>query len=612
LSIRGFIIGMGGQSRHGKTALVGALTGVATDRSNAFAPLYLPSGVEAGVIDVPARERSIKNLIAGFTGIDMLLLVVAADEGVAAQTLEHLSIAELLGVKAAVVAVTKIDEVGSEQAERTGVEVGDLISNGPWRGSPIVPVSILSKEGLGDLVGAIEEQSGKIAERPLDFPTRLPIDRSFMGPDGGCVVTGTLWSGILTAGGELELLPSGEICQPRLIEVHGQQVTKALPGQRVAVNLAIPGSSPRRGDFLAPPASFALVSELIAKIYVLPGAPEGIDRRARLRFFHGTGHTTARIIPLDMNEIEPGMEAFARIITDRPIPAVFRDRFVLRGFRPGRTLAGGVVLETRRGSKTAGPGSHVDMVRLRTLAGGDDTEVIRALFEDNPLPLAAEDIAHMTQIGQAAAKRAIDRLLAASVLETVGAWRRVFYLPTDQLAADGRGLSEYLRQRNGDHPDEPAPPKDTVRAALWPHLSSSHADILFDHFENTGVIERLGDRLAAVDGTGADAASTKTAAVLRSIRGFAPHTGSEIGPLLDRLENDGQITAVAEDMYMSAESLDQAEEILTDYLLEAGSITVDRFQDLLDTTPENAALILDYFDRQNITHRVGDERRLCR
>lgn len=623
-----FIIGTAGHIDHGKTTLVGALTGIDTDRlavekergisiDLGFAPLYLPSGVEAGIVDVPGHERFIKNMVAGSTGIDLLLLVVAADDGVMAQTIEHVDIAELLGVESAVVAVTKIDLVERERVDLVHEQVSEFLATGPFAGSPIVRVSCHAKVGLGDLVSAIEERARHVGERLMDFPVRLPIDRSFLISGSGRIVTGTLWSGVLTAESDLELQPAGNTCRLRRIEVHGRQVTKALPGQRVAVNIVAGGRPPARGDFLVSRAEFAPAAELLANVRVLSRAKRGIKRRARLRLHHGTTETIARIIPLEVDEILPGAEAFVRLVPTRPLPAVFRDRFILRTISPLMTVAGGIVLEARSRVTPA----KVPMVRLDALASTDDLDVVREVFRNNLLPLTVEDVAHTAQLGEASANRAVDGLLAAGELISLEAWRRVFYLGTSRLEETARALKTFLAHYHRDHPYEYGPPKDAVRAELWPQLSSSHADILFDHFANGGIILSREGRVEAVSRSGPDPAQEKLLEVCRLLGSFSPPSRiqlaesagvseADLKQLLARLVRAGQIVKIDADIYLTTDSVEEARDILTGYLLEAGEITVSRFKKLLGTTRKYAIPLLEYFDNQKVTRRAGDIRTL--
>ncbi|MCK4268209.1 MAG: selenocysteine-specific translation elongation factor, partial [Actinomycetia bacterium] len=324
MSVSHFVIGTAGHIDHGKTELVKALTGIDTDRlleekrrgisiEIGFASFFLPEGLEVSIVDLPGHERFVKNMLAGSTGIDLLLLVVAADDGVMAQTIEHLAIAELLDVRVAVVAITKIDMVDEDRLQEVETEVSELLKKSIFIKAPVVKVSAKTKVGLDNLVTAIEDETGNISERPIDLPPRIPIDRSFTIKGSGRVITGTLWSGVLTTSGPLELLPSGKNVRPRKIEVRGQKVSKALAGQRVAINIVITGEPPHRGDVLVAPATFALVDEIIAQVKVLPSASAALGKRKRLRLFHGTKEVAATLTPITGRQIVPGQTAYARI-----------------------------------------------------------------------------------------------------------------------------------------------------------------------------------------------------------------------------------------------------------------------------------------------------------
>ncbi|MDP1809690.1 MAG: selenocysteine-specific translation elongation factor [Actinomycetota bacterium] len=618
------IIGTAGHIDHGKTELVKALTGVDTDRlaeekkrgisiDLGFASFFLPSGLEAGIVDVPGHERFIKNMLAGSTGIDLMLLVVAAADGVMAQTIEHLAIAELLGVGAAVVAVTKADLAGAERLDEVEEQVRELLESGSFKDAPIVRVSAKRRLGLEELVAAIETQAGLRTERLLDLPPRLPIDRSFILAGAGRVVTGTLWSGVLAATGLLELLPTGETCRPRRIEVHGNPVTKGLAGQRVAVNIVVSGPPPRRGDWLVPPATFSLTSELLARVTVVPQAPRALKRRARLRLYHGTREVAAVLSPIGEAQIEPGRQGYARLVLAEPIVAVFRDRFILRSLSPMATVAGGIILENR----TKGRGGQVDIDHLAALAG-DDRSAVREFFQGRRLPLTGDEVADAVQLGSRATEKAVAELVGENAITPFNVRQRVYYLATEAIAGCARDLDALLAGFHAEQPYRFGIEKEAAQRRLWPELSPSQADILFDYFISMGSIVRRDGRLAAADRV-LDAMAVKLEQIGQELQGFSPpdlrklgeDTGiaaADLKALLGQLRSDGSVVAAGGDQYFTRGAVDEATGRLLEFLAEAGEITVSQFKDLLGTTRKYAVLLLEYFDRQKVTRRVGDVR----
>jgi len=619
------IIGTAGHIDHGKTELVKALTGIDTDRlaeekergisiDLGFASFFLPSGLKAGIIDVPGHERFIKNMLAGATGIDLLLLVVAADDGVMAQTIEHLAIAELLGVSAAVVAITKADLADAARLNQVGEQVRELLGPGPFKDVPVISVAAKTRIGLEELVAAVETQAGLLTERLLDFAPRLPIDRSFILPGAGRVVTGTLWSGVLTTTGPLELLPSGQVCRPRRIEVHGNPVTKALAGQRVAVNIVVSGPPPRRGDVLVPPATFSLAFELIARVTVVPQAPRALKRRVRLRLYHGTKEVSAVLTPISAAQIEPGRQGYARLVLAEPIVAVFRDRFILRALSPVTTVAGGIVLK----ALAKGGGGRLDIPHLDALAAGDDRLAAREFLLGSRFPLTADELAEGVQLGSRATESAVAQLVEEKTVAPLCVGERVYYLDNGALIGCGRDLGALLSAFHIEQPYQFGMQKEAAKKRLWPELSPSQADILFSHFVSEGLIVSRDGRLSLAERT-LDAGDLKAEQLRKELQGFSPPdlkklsevTGistADIRALLDRFQSEGSVVALSGERYFTREAVDEATGRLLEFLADAGEITVSQFKDLLGTTRKYAVPLMEYFDRQKVTRRAGDVR----
>ncbi len=624
--VTNFIIGTAGHAGHGKTALVEALTGVATDAGPkekehcrsidlGFAPLYLPSGATPAVVDLPGSARFIRNALVGLSSVDLLVLVIAADEGVCAQTIEHLDLAALLGIRQVVVAVTKIDLVGADQVDEVRNAVGDLLSSRSLAGAPVVPISVRRREGLSELITAIEERACGLSPRPLDLPVRLPLDRSFVLPAAGRVVTGALWSGVLAADDELELVRSKEIFRPLRIEVHGQSVSKALPGQRAALNIVVPGDPPKRGDWVTAPGVVMPAREVIAQVRILPQLGQGLKDGAIVRIYHGTQASLADIHMIEGEILEPGDQGLVRIRPRQPLLVAFRDHFVLRSGSSAVTLGGGLVLESYSGAR----GHLAACSRWRLLVGGSDSEIVKELFGRCLQPLTIEDTAQTLHIGESAAAVAIERLVGKEALSMVKAWRCAFYLDTRLLTGAGRALREYLDEYRRRHPYDFGPPVENVRTALWAHLSASQSDILLTHFINEGLTVRSEGRLGVRAASEFPPARQKMAELHRRLRGFTPPGRAELEEsdkvaavdldhLLARLEAEGRIIQLAPDTYFTVEAIGEAREMLTEYLLEAGEITQVRFSELLGTTEKYADPLCRYFDREMLTRCTGGVR----
>jgi selenocysteine-specific elongation factor len=351
------ILGTAGHIDHGKTALVRALTGVDTDRlpeekrrgitiDLGFAPLRLDGVGTVGVVDVPGHEAFVRTMVAGATGVDLALLVVAADEGVMPQTREHLAILRLLGVRSGVVALTKADLVDDEWLALVRDDVGTALSaGGPLADAEVVAVSVVSGAGLTELRGALVRAARAVPARLSDDLFRMPIDRAFTIRGTGTVVTGTVWSGVLARDVALRLYPSGDTVRVRALQAHGHAVDSITAGERAAVALAgVELSRVGRGAVLVSGEAWRPSGVVRADVALLPDAPRSVGHRSRLRLHLGTSEVAARVVPFGA-PLEPGETRPVRVIVEEPIVSRAGDRFVLRGGSPLETVGGGVVTD---------------------------------------------------------------------------------------------------------------------------------------------------------------------------------------------------------------------------------------------------------------------------
>src|SRR5438874_8799464 len=380
--MRSIIIGTAGHIDHGKTALVRALTGKDPDRlpeekrrgitiDLGFADLDL-GNVRVGFVDVPGHERFVKNMLAGVHGIDAVALVIAADEGVMPQTREHFDICRLLEVQRGLVVLTKSDLVEEELLTLVQSEAEDLVSGSFLEGAPILAVSARTGSGLEEFRAALREIGENIPSRSSDFGTRLPVDRAFTMKGFGAVVTGTLVSGEIAAGDELELLPAGRHVRARGVQVHGNSVSRAQSGQRTAVNLAgVDAAEVERGMVLAPIGRLRPTQIIDVQLNVLPSAPRPIRSRSRLRVHLGAAEVLARVRIMNIRgEVPQGETAFAQLRFESPVVALHGERFIVRSYSPAETIAGGMVLDPQA-AKHRGKDLAATQEHLRVLAAGD-------------------------------------------------------------------------------------------------------------------------------------------------------------------------------------------------------------------------------------------------
>src|SRR6185503_16780621 len=357
VAMHSLIVGTAGHIDHGKSALVRALTGVDPDRlpeekrrgitiDLGFADLELDD-LRLGFVDVPGHERFVKNMLAGAHGIDLLALVIAADEGVMPQTREHFDICRLLGVRNGLVVITKKDLVDDEMLALVEDEARELVTGSFLEDAPVIPVSSRTGAGLDDLKSQLAALGKRVPARSLDFTMRLPIDRAFSMKGFGSVVTGTLISGKITEGDELELLPSKVNVRVRGLQVHNKSVHEAHAGQRTAVNLAgVDTAQIERGMVLAPPNRLLPAQVIDVWIDVLPNASRAVRSRSRVRFHIGAAEVLGRVRVLETSpEIALGKGGLAQLRLEAPVIAVHGDRFILRSYSPAETIAGGVILD---------------------------------------------------------------------------------------------------------------------------------------------------------------------------------------------------------------------------------------------------------------------------
>ncbi|NLB51457.1 MAG: selenocysteine-specific translation elongation factor, partial [Syntrophomonadaceae bacterium] len=350
------IIGTAGHIDHGKTTLVKALTGFDTDRLKeekqrgisielGFAPFTLPSGQKAAIVDMPGHERFIRHMLAGAFGIDLVLLTIAADEGIMPQTREHMDIIELLGIDKGIVVLTKKDLVDEEWLMLVEEEVETYISKTSLKGMPIIAVSAFTGEGIKELNDFIEKLTLEVQERSSQGYVRLPIDRVFTVPGFGTVITGTLWSGKISTGDTVEMMPPQKKVKIRTIQVHNEKTNVAYAGQRVAVNLqGIELNEIKRGYLLVTPGFLTPSFRIDTRLHLLKGT-RTIRNWNRIRFHLGTTEALGRIVLLDRDELNPGEEAYAQIVLEKQIVANKGDPFVIRYYSPVSTIGGGTIIE---------------------------------------------------------------------------------------------------------------------------------------------------------------------------------------------------------------------------------------------------------------------------
>ncbi len=654
LDTKTVIIGTAGHIDHGKTTLVKAITGTDTDRLKeekqrgitielGFAKLDLPSGTSVGVVDVPGHERFIKNMVAGVTGVDIVALVIAADEGVMPQTKEHLEICQLLGIKRGLVVLTKIDMVDEEWLELVMEDIREFIKETFMAEAPVIPISSLTGQGLDSLLKTLDSMVLEIPGRQSQGPFRLPVDRSFIMKGFGTVVTGTVISGSIEVGQEVSIYPAGPNTRIRGIQIHGKDSQRAVPGLRTALNLqGVTKEEIRRGTVVALPESLRPSSLLDLELFSLSSVERPIKHRAPVRFHVGTSEIMGRVL-IQQDELQPGEKAYVQIKLEEPVAVLPGDRYVIRSYSPIRTIGGGRILNPLPRKRKRARKDLWD--ELKILATGTPTQIITLHLEKaGPRGLSPSELALRTGIFGKTLKRELQALLSA---------RQIIKFDADDKFVSSKVVDDLmektldlLRTYHSEKPLLQGMPREELKSRLfpasivprsWPSLADGgyrmpHQRLfqkVLDLLEKDGKIttDKETVRLSthrvklkeeeetvkkAIEKLYLDtglAPPTRQEAVEKAISdGYPLEEGMEIFDLLVR---EGKLVRLKDNLYFHPQVLMVLEQNVIDYLRTAGEMSVAEFRDLTGGLSRKFMIpLLEHLDSKKITIRIGDKRRL--
>jgi len=614
-AISSYTIGTAGHVDHGKSVLVEALTGIDPDRLReekergmtidlGFAWLTLPSGREVSIVDVPGHERFIKNMLAGAGGIDLALLVVAADEGVMPQTREHLAVLDLLGVARGVIVVTKRDLVEEGFLDLVAADARKAVEGTTLEGSPQVAVSARSGEGLDELRGVLDEQLAATAPKRDVGRPRLPIDRSFTIAGFGTVVTGTLIDGALEVGQEVEIVPGHVRARIRGLQHHNEAVERALPGLRTAVNVAgVAKDDIRRGQVLALPGTLAATNAIDVRLRALAGLRRPLRHEAELTLHTGAAEAPARLLLLDRQELAPGEEGWAQLRLTEPVAVVKGDRFVLR--TPNDTIGGGEIVDAHAKRHRRFHAPTLDALEM--LARGSPAEALLAALR-RVEPASVDALAGGLGASAAEAQRAIDELLRDG---RVVALEGALLISAEGFAALSDRARAAFDAYHADHPLRRGMSKEELRSRLrldervfGAALARWTADgMLLDDGASVALPGRTSE-LSAAQRAEVDAYLAALAA-----SPYAPPTDKPVArELLAYLEQAGSVVSVGDGVVFAAGAYREMVERVAEHLRREGTITLAQARDMFGTTRKYAQALLEYLDRERVTRRVGDER----
>ncbi len=630
---RHLVLGTAGHIDHGKTALIKALTGTDTDRlaeekergisiELGYAELELPSGTTMSVIDVPGHERFVRNMVAGASGIDIFLLVVAADDGVMPQTREHMAIIEMLGIPQGIIAITKTDLVDEEMLELVQADIEDFLEATPYADAPMAGVSSKTGEGIPLLLGLLEEAAGRASQaHQASGVARLPVDRVFTLKGIGTVVTGTLWSGNICTEDTLRLMPDDLTCRARTVQVHDHSVECAEAGYRVAINLSgIDKDRLKRGQMVLKGDGLTTTYMVDARLTLLPTAPAALKYGAQVRFHHGTADATAKLMFADRDRLAPGESCYAQVRLKTKILPAKGDRFIIRSLSPVTTIGGGVVIDPH--PHKHGKGLEQEH-RLEVLGKGSATEVVTLLLDEaSPGGLTYEELIARGLLAEEPLTAALaDRLIATP---RNGAGGEVFFSP--QAVADFElRLAATLEVRQRSNPADPSLTADELaksvnviagdrsfQALLAGLLDSGLVTVKDQRYSMASAVARLSEeQLKMME----DIAYRLAEAALSppSLGDLAAALGARAGDqdfklLLKLLVEDERAVKVKPDLYYAAEPVAIAREAVVARCQDQGQITLAEFRDMLNISRKFAQALLEYFDRIGLTRREGDYR----
>lgn len=628
------IIGTAGHVDHGKTALVKAMTGVDTDRLKeekdrgisielGFAFLNLPGGRRAGIVDVPGHERFIKNMLAGAGGFDLVLMVIAADEGVMPQTREHLDIIQLLQVNKGIVVLTKCDLVDEEWLDLVKEDIKEFLKGTVLEEAPVVTVSAVTGKGIPELLELIARAVEEIDPKVGQGQPRLPVDRVFTITGFGTVVTGTLLSGVIKVGENVEVQPEGLSARVRSVQVHGEKVDSAEAGQRVAVNLAgLDVEQIGRGSVVTGPKMIKPTQRVDVRLLLLKSAARPIKNRSRVRFYLGTRETLGRVVLLDREELEPGEMVYAQIVLEEQAVPVKGDRFVIRSYSPMRTIGGGTVIDPAPKRKHKRFREDV-LSALATRERGTPAEIVRHYLDgNNSLPLPAE-VAAGTGLEEKEVLEAAGNLAEQNEVKLVSGDGKTYLVSAGVYTRWLEDIKKLVNAYHREFPLREGFPKEELRSRKFQQFSTKLFQLVLIEMEKEGAIRVLPQAVALIDfEPGPDTEQSKQIRQIRQIMKeseFLPPSWAELcrtlglaetkgAEMLQYLLRTGDLVKVTEDLYFQKDVLLEAIQKVTAFLREKGEITVGELRDLLKTSRKYALPLLEYFDRERLTRRVGDKR----
>ena len=631
--MKNIIIGTAGHIDHGKTTLIKALTGRNTDRWEeeqrrgitidlGFTYFDLKSGDRVGIIDVPGHEKFINNMVAGVVGMDLVMLVIAADEGIMPQTREHMDILGLLGIEKSIIVLNKCDLVEEEWIELVEEEVKEELEGTFLENAPVMKVSAATGQGIPELIDMIEKLTAdEVEQKDINTIPRLPIDRAFSMSGFGTVITGTLLAGSITKEDTLEMYPIGKECKIRSIQVHGQPVERCYAGQRVAINLSnIKKSEIKRGCVLAPPNNMKNTMMLDVKMNILPSSMRILTNHARLHLFTGTSEVLCRAILLDKEEIGPGESGYVQLRLEEEIALRRGDKFIVRFYSPMETIGGGVVLEPNPTKKKRFHQETIEELE-RKESGSSEDIIDMHIHNSKDSMMTVAELAKITALSPEEVTEDVTSLEAQGMIKVFHMKKDSYTWHSSNDKAFQTELVEKLSDYHEKHPYRYGMQKAEINNTFLKKVKPTVFDLYIDNLVEEGVIKRHNEFLSLPSHEiKKDALYEKTEKKLLEVfetaqLDFPKLSEVDMGgiesdvidDILLLLMEEGKIIKLGEELYTLTPYIENSKKIIQGLLSQKDLITMGEIRDALETSRKNAKLIVEYMDSIKVTKRNGTE-----
>ena len=631
--MKNIIVGTAGHIDHGKTTLIKALTGRNTDRWEeeqrrgitidlGFTYFDLKNGDRVGIIDVPGHEKFINNMVAGVVGMDLVLLVVAADEGIMPQTREHMDILGLLGIKKSILVINKCDLVDEEWLELVEEEIQEELEGTFLEGAPVVKVSAATGQGLDELTDTIQQlMSDEVVAKDTQTIPRLPIDRAFTLSGFGTIITGTLISGTITREDVLEMYPIGKECKIRNIQVHGQNQDKCYAGQRVAINLSnVKKKEIRRGCVLAPKNSMKNTDLLDVKLKVLEDSMRILTNHERLHLYTGTSEILCRAVLLDKEQIGPGEEGLVQLRLEEEIAVKRGDRFVVRFYSPMETIGGGIVLEPNPVRKKRFDAQAIEELKKKESGSlGDVMELQIKEHGDTMITLAelAKVMAHSVD----ELKEYLEELEESGTIFVFPMKKDTYLWHRDSEFAVRQKIEEALQKYHSEHPYRYGMKKAEIHNTFLKKIKPNIFDAYIERMTEENVYGRREEYLSLPGyEVPKDAMYLQTEKLIEDTfekagYDFVRFSEIDFGKIPRQTAEDvvlmmideGKVIRINEEMFTMKHLMDEAKEKIQNHLKEENLITIARVRDMFSTSRKSAKPILEYMDSIKVTKKTGGE-----